>query len=292
MTKLKSSTLTIVVLSSVFLFGMISSSQAQIEIIDMYTPAETDNNGSLYHFAYIETDRPYDTVYWYIGDPDDENSLQYIGETLGDGCATRAWFYPDASDCPGDIKGEKYTVAAKAWYYNPWTKIGASDFETRDFRVFEAKSIYGIKEEDNWEKPNVTGVYGHVQLTRHYHDGSGIVMEGSVYACNGTEEDCTVRSIFRHTRMDAGGFQKQDPENGPNNELPPSEPLLAGQTYSDSANSSYLRFPVPNGGVIRPDDRYRLNAHVHLEVHGNGTTDVWHETNDAWTHTFTKDDNQ
>lgn len=292
MTKLKSFALTIAVLSSVFLFGMVNNSDAQIEIIDMYTPSEIDSNGWLCPYAYIETDKPFDGVDWFIGDPNDDN-LSWRSTTGGDGVNTRAWFYPDGSDCPGHIKGTKYRVAARPWYYDDDTNCWW-DREFRDFRVFEAKSIDGIKDEveDDWEKPNVTGVYGYVELSRHYHDGSGIVMEGSVYARNGTEEDCTVRSIFRHTRMDAGGFKKQDPEDGPNNELPPSEPLFAGQTYSDSANSSYLRFPVPMGGVIGDLDSYRLNAHVHLEVHGNGTTDVWHETDDAWTHTFTKEDNQ
>ncbi len=275
------------------LFAMISSSDAQINIIDMSMPSEVYNNGYFYDtYAYIETDIAYDTVYWYIGifDPDDDFEYVYVGETLGVDGATRAWFYPDASDCPGSIKGQKYSVAAKAWYFNRETKTSTSDWESRDFRVFESKSISGIKTPLLPEKPNVTGVYGSVTLSRHYHDGSGIVMEGSVYAYNGTDEDCTVESWFRHTRMDAGGFQKQDPEFD-DNQPPPSEPLNAGTTYSDSGDSSYLRFPVRDGD-IGPNDSYTLNAHVHLAVHGNGTTDVWHEENGAWTHTFTKADNQ
>lgn len=136
-----------------------------------------------------------------------------------------------------------------------------------------------------------TGVYGSVELKRHYHDGSGIVMEGTAYAYNGTDKDCTVSSFFRHSRMDAGGFQRQDPEFGPNNELPPPVPLAAGTSYSDTADSDYLRFPVPNnGGRIVGKDSYEFDAHIHLDVHGN-VTDTWHNIGDGWKHTFTyKDD--
>ena len=98
----------------------------------------------------------------------------------------------------------------------------------------------------------------------------------------------TVSSFFRHTRIDLNApvFKKQDPEPGPNNELPPPEPLPAGECYSDSGDSSYLRFPVP-GGEIEGDDSYELDAHVHLDVHGDGK-DTWHNVGGGgWIHTFT-----
>ena len=52
-----------------------------------------------------------------------------------------------------------------------------------------------------------------------------------------------------------------------------------------------LNFPV-TGRDIGDDQRIILNAHVHLEVSGTGTTDVCLETEHACTHTFTDEDNQ
>lgn len=84
----------------------------------------------VFPFCFIETDNPYDVVDWYVGDPDAGDSLQYVGETQGNGLNTYAWFYPDVSDCPGHIKGKKYRVAAKVWYTDDDGNSGTPFYST------------------------------------------------------------------------------------------------------------------------------------------------------------------
>ena len=214
-----------VILAAFMIVSFVHSSDVEIHIIDMYTPSEAYNNGYFYHYAYIDTDIAYDSVYWYIEDPD--GNFQYVGETLGEGGNTRAYFYPDASDCPGNIKGKKHRIAAKAWYYNRETETSTSDYMERDFRVYQSKTkiISGIKQ-TSWEKPKVSGVYGYVELSRHYHDGRYIVVDGSVSAYNGTDKTCSAKSWFRHTEYDANltptGWSRQDPDFGDPNPATPN----------------------------------------------------------------------
>ena len=270
-----------------FLFGMISDSSAQIDIVDMYTPSESYNDIWSPLYAYIETDRPYDTIYWYIGilDPDDGDfEYVYVEETLGDGGATRAWFYPNVS---GSIKGQKYRVGAKAWYFNRETQTSTSDWESRGFRVFQSKVISSTQYPPESTVPkhqHGTGIHGCVELMRHYHDGSHIVMEGSVYAYNGTKVLLHATSWFRHTEMNTGWEMNDPPLGTPN----PGKPMPKGETYYNYG-SSMISFPVPtDNGNIGPTDSFTLNAHIHLDVGGR----VWHEQGGAWTHEFTEEDNQ
>ena len=182
----------------------------------------------------------------------------------------------------GGIKGTKYTAEAKVYFWD-----GGTDTDSHKFRVFKPKSVSGIKQ-TTLEKPRVTGVDGSAILSRHYHDGSNIVVDGSVNAYNPTDETCHASSWFRHTEYDTNGFptgwKLQDPPVGMPN---PSTPLPPGGYYYNSGSSS-ISYPV--GGDIGPNQVIVLNAHVHLQVSGNGTTDVWHDN--GWTHTFTSADNQ
>ena len=75
----------------------------------------------------------------------------------------------------------------------------------------------------------------------------------------------------------------------PINERNPVTAVGPGKTYVDSGSSS-ISYPVR--GDIGEEQVIILNAHIHLQVTGNGTTDVWDEENHAWTHTFTYEDNQ
>ena len=142
--------------------------------------------------------------------------------------------------------------------------------------------LSGVKQ-STWEKPRVTGVYGYVELSRHYHYDGNIVVSGSVYAYNGTDKTCHAKSWFKHTEF-GGTFNVQDP---PFKKPNPSTPLPSGGSYYKSGSSA-ISYPV--GGPIKPGQMITLNAHIHLQVDGNGTTDVWHDNN--WTHTFTAADNQ
>jgi len=170
-----------IVFTMLFMFGMMSHSDAQINIIEMYTPPET-YTGLFYPYAYIDTDKPFVGVDWFIGDPDDGVNLSWRFTTEGDGVETRAYFYPNVSDCPGHVKGKKYRVAARPWYYDD-DNNGWSDWESRDFTVFQ--SISTTEVEDPPKK--VTTVYGYAELTRQYYTGSEIAIDCYVYASNSAE---------------------------------------------------------------------------------------------------------
>ena len=257
-----------------FLFGMISSSGAEIEIIDMTTPSETYNDGWFYHHVYVETDIAYDTIYWYIGDADgDDDDLQYVGETLGVDGATRAWFYPDVSDCPGHIKGQKYRVAAKAWYYNPETETSTSDWETRDFTVFQSISTTEVETPPK----RLKSVYGYSKLARQYYTGSSIAIDCSVYASTSNSKGIYwAWSRFKHSLTDRRTIERDHP--GPNGE---DAQRIGGDfgSYSHSDTLTHSNINLQNG-------EYTSGAYVRLIVSGPGE-DHYLIKNSA---TFTKRD--
>ena len=110
-------------------------------------------------------------------------------------------------------------------------------------------------------------------------------MEGYVYAYNPTDEDCIGSCWFRHTEYDANGF----PTGWKREHTGPTETLGPRSTYGPHyTDSCILNYRV--GGDIELDQTIYLNAHIHLQVSGNNTTDVWHDN--SWTHTFDYWDNQ
>lgn len=261
------------------LFGMISSSQASITSLSAYATDDWGYGG--YVDASLTADEDIYVIDWYIDDT-------YIKTTDHYQSPTRfVYVYLDTR--PGGIKGVKYEVKAVAWFSDVENNTFVSDTATDDVRVYAPKIISGVKQ-PSWEKPTVTGVYGSVELSRHYHDGQNIVVSGSVYAYNWTDETCHASSWFRHTEYDENlfptGWELQDP---PFEDPNPATEMKPGESYYNSGSSA-ISYNV--GGDIGEFQVIILNAHVHLEVSGNGTTDVWHETDHAWTHWFYYWDNQ
>ena len=285
MLTLRSIGIAITMLCSLFLFGMVNNSDAQIEIIDMNTPSETDNNGYFYHVVSIETDKPFDAVDWSIGDSDSVWNLSYRSTIWGDGVKTRAWFYPDGTDCPGDIKGTKYRVGARVWYTdddgNSW-----ADYETRVFKVYSPIIDSGIKKTTKEGAEiagilRVTGANGHAELSRHYFNGSFIGISGYISAYNGTDNVLTGSGRFRHALM-----------NKPADELEkdlPNDPIKSGKYYGTYYTSDYgTFFEYPTGGNILRDDRWECEAYIRLVVSDGLVMDTWLATT---TSTFTYEDN-
>ena len=268
------SMLTAVILAAFMFISFVNSSDAQINIIDMYTLSETYNNNSgFYQVVSIETDIAYDTVYWYIGDPDAPDDLQYVGETLGEDGATRAWFYPSVSDCPGHIKGKKYRVAAEAWYYNPDTKTSTKDYETRDFTVF--KSMFTTEVED---PPKIAqNVYGYSELTRQYYTGDAIKIDCYVYAYNPDETRIHAWSRFKHFLTGKPTIERDHPN--PNGE----NPQRIGGKYGSYSHSDTL----PHYDIDLQKRSYKSSAYVRLNVVSRatdiyfvGTLDVLFDSDD------------
>ncbi len=236
----------------------------------MYVYADTDYGSGANATAYVNTDAGIQYVKWSV----DGTVNQWTMHEKG----TR--FVSQGFTFTGDIKGNKHTIEAEVWF---WGDDDVSDSDSYTFRVFAPKTISGtVYPRGIAKNKRGDGVYGSVDLYRHYHDGQNIVVDGSVFARNKTKVDLYASSFYRHTRFDVDTgetlWTREDPR--PNKSLPKE-----GGTYS-SYGSSMINYSV--GGDIGEGQRIKLNAHVHLEAGGI----VWHEENNAWTHEFTEDDNQ
>ncbi len=278
--------LTAAVLAAFMFVGFVQSGNA-LEILSLYptTSSVYDTGGmGVWHAAKVEVDEGDCYVSWYVGSSGDDiehHSTNWISEP--DRSATFGDYLS------GDIKGEKYFIAAFLYKYREDERLWEfTPFTWYDTRIFKSKVISGFQN---------TGVYGWVELERHYHDGSNIVVDGWGYAYNPSDNvTCDAASWFRHSEyredhngvLVATGWELQDPPFNPQIAIPRT-PLPPSKGYSDSG-SSYINYPV--GGDIGRDQVIILNAHVHLEVHGNGKKDVWHELNHAWTHEFRYEDNE
>ena len=290
------------VLAAFMFVCFINSSNAQILIVDMYTPSEVYDDDYFYYFGYVKTDKPYDIVYWYIGDPNDpDDNFQYLGETLGDGVKTRAWFYTDASDCPGHIKGDKYRIGALADYYDEETEMWWDDWESRDFTVYKPISL-----SETGEK---TGAYGYLEISKFYYDGSHIIMNSTIYAHNPTNNPkAKDRDEYRLIVAPWFWTQKYPAPNGQggneHRDTKPIEVIDLGETsqyFTPGPNTD----PEPWLGGGQPFDRdigtlekgkkVYYKAHAHLQV-GGGGVDNWEIDTQSQTGTaavtFTWEDGQ
>lgn len=239
------------IICSLFLLGMASNSNAQINIIEMYTPPET-YTGLFYPYAYVDTDKPFDAVDWSIGDPDDGDNLSGRKSISGDGVTTRAYFFPDVSDCPGHIKGKKYRVAARVWYTDD-DGNGWSDYETRDFTVF--KSMFTTEVED---PPKIArNVYGYSELTRQYYTGSAIKIDCYVYAYNPFETRIYAWSRFKHSLTGRHTIERDHPN--PNG----VEPQRIGGKYGSYSHQDTLTHKNIN---LERGGSYKSGAYVRLIV--------------------------
>lgn len=263
---MKTLRLAILSIAIIGLFGMISSSQASITSLSASATDDWGYGGSV--DASLTANKDIYVIDWYIDNVKIKTTDHYQSPTRS------VSVYLDTRT--GGIQGVKYWVKAVAWFSDKENNTFVSDTATDDVRVFAPKTISGTKYPRGMpEHQRGTGIYGSVQLSRHYHDGQNIVVSGSVYASNGTTEKLNAASWYRHTRfkIDDGTtlWSVEDPR--------PSDPLPSGETYSNSG-SSMITYSL--GRNIREDEQIKLNAHVHLVVGGV----VWHEENNAWTHTF------
>ena len=253
MLTLRSIGIAIAMLCSLFLFGMVSSSEAaSITSLSSYATADWGNGG--YVGASLTADEDIYVIDWYIDNTRIKTTDHYHSPTRS------VYVYLDTHT--GGIKGVKYEVKAVAWFSDVENNTFISNTETSDVRVYAPKYVSSIKQ-PTWEKPTVTGVFGYSELSRHYHDGQNIVVDGYVYASNRTDNTCHAKSWFRHTEYNANlfptGWEEQDPPiNAPN----PATEVGPGESYSNSGSSS-ISYPV--GGDIQSGQFITLNAHIPLK---------------------------
>jgi hypothetical protein len=278
MQRLKSIGIAVAMLCLLCLIVGVNSSDADIEIVELRSYNDTTveyDYGSTYFTFYVRTNEPYGGLLWYVdGD--------WEWGTLGDRSSQDHYF---GLNLPGSIKGNTYEIEVFAVGIAPNGHLvlptDDTDTATYDFTVLKPIVISGFQT-PSWEKPRVTGVFGYNELTRHYFDGTNIIMEGWVYAYNQTGEDCSATAWFRHTGPN--GFQEEHP--APRGLFGPNQPSRSYGPYR--AKPMRLNYFV--GGPIGENRPHTLNAHIHLQVTGNGAVDVWHGINGFDT-TFTSADN-
>ncbi len=261
MIRFKPIAITVVIMCSMFI--MVNSTQAQINIIDMYVLSEVyNNNGWFCHYAYVDTDKPFEVVDWYIGDPEDGDNFPYVGATQGDGVKTRAYFYPDVSDCPGHIKGKEYQIAAKVWYTDD-DGNGSSDYDTRDFTVFRTISTYEV--EDPPKK--VSTVSGYAELTRQYYTGDAIKIDCYVFAYNNADNPRGLTRAWSRFKHDLTGKQTIEREH-PTGRFG-IEPQPIGGEHGTYSRADIL----PHTDIDVRNNSYRSLAYVRLVVNSGGFED-------------------
>ncbi len=248
------------------LAGFVNSSEAaQITSLSASVPDDWGSGANI--SAHLGTDEGVDYINWYVDSLYRQTSMHNSGTTSVN---------VDLGSFTGDIQGAKYEITAIAFFWDEDAEESVPDDESYKVRVF--KPMYTSAVDGNNGVPQHPDVNGTVMLYSHYFDGQNIVMSGSVYACNGSNDNVHCSSWFRHTEYDADRFPTgwQRTTNGP------SGPIEPGMSYSAYPNSM-IDYPV--GGSIGPDDAYYLNAHIHLKT-GQDDRHV-----DTGINTFTKADN-
>ena len=254
---------------SLFIIGVQKIDAFEITYFEVYS--DTDYGSGANATAYVNTDEDIICIRWSVDD--------VYSHTTHYGAGTR--FASEIFRFTGDIKGNKHKITAEVWFWDGNNCV--SDPDSYTFRVFQPKIISGTKKPVGVPKNKQgEGIYGYVELARHYHVGQNIVVEGYLYARNRTEVPLNAASWLRHTQFDINDgktlWTMEDPD--------PGRQLLPGEAYSNSG-SLMISFPVEGGDIDR-GVIIKLNAHIHLQVGGQ----VWHEENNAWTHEFTYKDNE
>ena len=238
-----------------------------------YSSTEYDYYNSGYFTFYIQTDRPFSYIFWFV-----DGVLE--GMSQGDGTQTDTYF--SFSNLPGNIKGQKYKIEARAWPPEPGNFL--IDTATYDFTVVTPVVTEGYG-------PN-SGFWGSAVVTRHYFNGSSFVMEASAYARNPTDETRQAAAWFRQQKFvtnpdgTAGRLAeiKRDPHINADIEFDPVGP---GESLSDSPDSMMVEFWHGPDGIL-DGEKVWLDAHTHLQV-ASAPTDDWEA--DTGVHDFTDADN-
>lgn len=279
------------------LFGMINSSQA-IKIVEFRSYNDTHEEydwGNPYFTFYVQTDKPYDRLVWYVYDVDTEETRK-VG-SIG-GCGVETDHYFSISDLYGETKGKKYVIGV--WALKK-VKIGDRErmsfaIETYNFRVFK------VTTSPNNGTGRRTGASGYAIIYRHYHNGQDIVMDSYARAYNPrnnpkakdpNDNPLRVNAWFRVIEYTEGpdgeaGNAKQ-PEHG--RDIKPEEIVKVGgrsQYYSPD----HEIVGVHLGRLIKEGERLYYDAHTHLAVStlkGLHKEDHWEA--DTLPQKFTHEDN-
>ena len=251
------------VIVSLLLIGFVVKSEA-IEIVSLSGNSEAYNYGddNFYCYAVVETDVPIYHVSWSI-----DNEVVY-SETL-DSTTKFAYFYPNASDCPGHIKGDKYEVAVTVWEWDAEAEQFRSNSSGYDLTVFQPMFTSEVQ-----VKPQkFESVSGYSELNRQYYDGSNITINCYVSASNSKGVDRRAYSRFKHNLTGRAEIVREKPLNAEGD----IEPQRIGPNFGSYSHSDSLTHY--NVGDLQDGD-YTSDAYVRLVVQGIGGEDHYFVGND------------
>ncbi len=277
---IRSTRIALAILSFLFMFGIVKSSDA-IKIVDFPSDTEdTSYNGFTYHMAYVETDVPIYHVNWYIDD------VIAYSETL-DSTTKNASYFPcydptSSAKIPGIIKGKKYDIGVKVWEWDADDEEFRSTTASYTVRMFEP--IYLYKQGER------TGAWGSVEISRFYYDGSHIIMDSYAYAYNPSNNPkagdldkfpLTVLPWFWTHKYPApdgnASDEHRDTKDSETIDLGESSQYYYPGPLTDPDPVTNERKPFNRYvGTLEKGDRRYFKAHAHLQVYGARIgTDDW-----------------
>lgn len=227
------------VIASLLLIGVNSSHAASITY--MYI-----DNGASGRYVSLTADENISVINWYVkqtypvDQADDDYELVHTSRHPADTTSV----YENIGYLEGHIKIAEYSVKAEVFFIN----AGGLDTAVDTVSVYKPDTEFGYKE---------SGVLGSSTLTSHYFDGSSIVMDGYVYAYNGTGGAKWGSGRFRHTEDRRGLWAEDD--------LPEDE-FESGETYSYSTSDWGDFFNFPTNGPIVEGKPWVCNTYLRLNV--------------------------
>ena len=246
MLRLKSIGIAVAMLCSLFLFGMVNSSEA-LEILSLYsTSNEYDWGNGGWHSARVEVDEGNCYVVWYVGSSEDDieyHSTDWISEP------NRSATFSDYLS--GHITGEKHIIAAYLIKYR-------EDLGLWQFTLFTWYATKVYKPE--FEAYEQLGVGGGVYLYSLDYSHPYITPTGEAYAYNRSNAPRSVFHKFRH-KVKGPHIDKteKDITNGEERYIP-----LPDSGYSAFVPSR-LSISIDSG---EPGEKYRSQVYMRLEMIG------------------------
>lgn len=166
-----------IAICSLFLFGMVNSSEA-FEITESPSNSNTYIYGGwTYATFYVETSEPHFSVSWYIDGVHAYSS--------GDGTTTSASYCP-TNTLSGDIKGVTYQISIEAW---------STDGNTKDTATFQLTVYEPLTD---WNQEPRSSVWCYSEISRHYYlpQMQEVRADYYAYAWNPLDKD-EVGALFR-----------------------------------------------------------------------------------------------
>ncbi|MDE0636470.1 MAG: hypothetical protein OXI43_11540 [Candidatus Poribacteria bacterium] len=252
---------------------VINSGEAA-EITSFYVYASTDYGGGADFWASLSADADIYFVSFYVKQtypkPEPNENRDWIHAYSNMYASGTRSVYENIGSFDGHIKIAEYSVKAEVWFYDAdGNPTNVSDTSTTTTSVYKP-----LFDPSGYQR---SGVYGYSELTAHYFDGSSIVMDGYVWAYNGTDDTVAGSGRFRHDATNKALDELEE-------DLPPGR-FKTGETYGYSTSDWGTYFNFDTRGPLGKNDEWVCEAYLRLNVH----EDTWVA---ATSNTFNYKDNR